>query len=87
MPASRRRLTKVKRPDLDVRFWWAVLPDCGGQPVLPLLTQLGVVFIGIGSETAASLCAAPAAALPYFAELQAATPFQPRTPLPLEGHC
>ncbi len=59
MPASRRRLTKVKRPDLDVRFWWAVLPDCGGQPVLPLVTQLGVVFIGIGSETAAmAMCSA-----------------------------
>ena len=33
-----------------MRFRWAVLPDCGGQPVLLLLTQLAGILTGIGSH-------------------------------------
>ena len=53
MPASGRCLTKVKQPDLDMRFWWAVLPGRGGQPVLLLPTQLVVLSTGNSSNTSA----------------------------------
>ena len=57
MPASGHRLTKVKRPNL-VRFWSAVLPDCGVSLLL-LLPQLAVMFTGVGYEmTAMAECSA-----------------------------
>ena len=53
MPASGRCLTKVKQPNLDMRFWWAVLPGRGGQPVLLLATQLVVLSTGNSSNITA----------------------------------